>query len=256
MSTAKRKRSTTRTSKKKMMLVSPADMVAPGFTRNNGTWGRYNNANCCRGELKWVDEQALYNIGPGIRNVIAQSFNVIPQNTSANGRIGQKVKIKSLGINFSAWMPSGVIPTGACQSHLLRMILVCDKQNNGVGFTSADLLHDPVVPLDPSAQSFRNLNNSGRFVVLSDTKYNLNYTGLAAETAAPTGFIGVSQTLISGTIWKDMNLVIEYNTNSAAGTLPDIRSNNLALVMVLESAPVPGVAGVSIFLNSRVRFED
>lgn len=260
MAVSKRARSNSKTANKKQMVVytgPPAQMVVPGYTRNVGTYGRFHGGNGRHSapELKWLDEQALYNIGPGAKSFIAQSFNVVPQGTQASQRIGQRINIKSIGINFSAWMPTGIIPAASPQSHLLRLILVCDKQNNGLGFTTPDLLHDGVTPADPSAQSFRNLTNSGRFQVLSDTRYNLNYNAITGIEVSAPGFVVAAQTLTSGQIWKDVNLPIEYGAGGT-GALSEIRSNNLAMVMVLESQPLAGLAGVSIFLQSRIRYED
>lgn len=258
---AKRPRSNSnaKTAKKGRMIkyVSPSDLIVPGYTQNKGVYGRFNQKRCCSGpELKWLDEEGLYAITglTGAKSVLAQSFNVVEQGTGPSQRIGQKIVVKSIGVNFSMWMPAGSLAPNIVQSHLLRIILVCDKQNNGVGFTTPDVLYDVTDPLDPSAQSFRNLTNSGRFNVLSDTRYNLNYTGVAGD-AVVTNVVHCAQTLVSAQIWKDVNIPIEFS-GTGSGALPNIRSNNIAALFVLESRPILGTGGVSIFLQSRIRYED
>lgn len=263
MSKRARSNSSNGNPKKKQMLivhpgVRPAQLTVPGYTRNVGTYGRFVKSNCCNspGELKWYDIAQLYAITPVSlsKSVLLQSFNTVPQGTGPNERIGQRIRIKKLGFNFSIWLPAGTVFSNVVQSHLVRLILVCDKQNNGLGFGTADLLWDAATPIDPSAQAFRNLTNSGRFHVLSDTRYNLNYE-VGGGDAVVTNVMHVGQKLISGTIWKDMDLPVEFSAGGT-GALAEIRSNNLAMVMVLETLPLGGTGGVSMLMQSRIRYED
>lgn len=241
--------------KKKMMLV-PADVVVPGYTRNKGIYGRFDRSlSTFKPELKWYDIETLYAITPatGFRSTIMQTFNPVPQGTGPSERIGQKIRIKSFGIRFSMWMPAGTLLSNDVQSHLARLILFVDCQNNGLGFTTPDFLHGPVTPADPNAQCFRNLTNTGRFKVIHDQKFNLNYTGTSAN-GATSGVTNCAQTLLSGELYKDMDLTVEFG--GPTGVLSEIKSNNIGGILVLNDLPIAGTGGVSLFLNSRVRYED
>lgn len=265
MAVAKRSRTGSKksTAGRKMIVVSPADMVVPGYTRNNGNYGRYNR--CCRpSELKYLDTAHSMSIDPTdlSRNEVFQELCKVPIGTGPNDRIGQSITIKSVGINYSVWMPAQTgIPIIAVQSHQVRLILVQDKQTNSTGMSAEDLLQDAGSPTDPSAQAFRRLTNSGRFNVLADVRHNLNYDGVAyhggnvATPPATNGLVGTAQTLTSGTIWKDCNIKIEYGAGGT-GAITEIKSNNLSWVMLLETLPIAGTGGVSLIMQARVRYED
>jgi len=230
-----------------------------GVVRTGGAYDRFGSSS--RGEeLKYLDlVQAV--VGVNTTGYLA-SLNPVAQGTGAQNRIGRKITIKSLQMKMGLLL-GGSTSTGST-SEVFRVLLVWDKQCNGVLATRDDIL-------GPSAtyQSFQYLENGDRFKILRDNKYTLvkaagvsvqaAYTELPGTAAVPNGggFTSPATTSFWSEARRDINYYVKLNMpiefSSTTGAITEVRSNNL-LVLVI---PEHGVGSDSILsYTSRIRYED
>ncbi len=208
-----------------------------GYIRKTGFYGRYAPSG---GELKFHDidiDDAVIAINGTIQNT--GSVNLIAQGTTESTRIGRKCTIKSINwrYNLSLTEEDGVAnPAG---SDSVRVILYQDKQCNGVTAAVTDILESD------DWQSFRNLANSGRFLIYMDRVHNMNRiagggNGTASDWAG---------TRFNYSYYKKCSIPLEFN--STAGAITEIRSNNLG-VLLLSQQGVVSTFGSKL----RLRFSD
>lgn len=160
-----------------------------------------------------------------------QQLCEIVQGTGEKERIGRKCTLKAIHWQGSVNLPSSAANT----TDIVRIMVVQDTQANGAVFNPGDLLDGGDV------FSFRNLENSQRFRVLSDKRYTLNSTGAANGNANENGAI---QRYIKGNL--KVNIPLEYS--GTTGVITELRSNNVTVFAISEQ----GVA--TIDLHSRIRF--
>ncbi len=165
----------------------------------------------------------------------------IANGTSESTRIGRKLTIRSISWRFVINLPE--LDAGATPGpgDTLRLMLVLDKQANGVLPGVQDIWEAA------DFQSFNNLANSQRFKTLMDRTYNLNYLSLASD-----GVGVVSQATVdrSDSFFKTCNITIQYTDNFTTGAISTVRSNNL----VMLAASANGVIGIRG--KMRMRFSD
>ncbi len=190
------------------------------------------------GELKFHDVELDDAVVAAGGNVTA-TINVIPQGVTEIQRIGRKCTIRSIHWKYRVDLPE-VGPVASPNTiDEVRVILYLDKQCNGATAAALDLLETATL------RSFRNLANSGRFVFLMDKVHTLNWTTLASDAA---GAYRQAEVVREYSFNKKCEIPIEFN--AAAGTIDEIRSNNLGVLLV-------GVNGAAGFLSSiRLRFSD
>lgn len=170
---------------------------------------------------------------------ITASINLIPQGVAENKRIGRKCTIRSINwswrINLNQVEQTDSPPSG----DTVRVILYLDQQCNGATIAVTDLLETD------DYQSFMNLANSGRFIVLLDEFLTLNYPCMTEGTADQ---FSVSNVLQMGHFSTRCNIPLEFDFSN--GILPEIKSNNLGVMLV-------GSQGVANWnSNFRLRFTD
>lgn len=212
--------------------------VIPGKTRTGGYYGRF--AGKADGELKFFEQvvdDATVAQGGTIQT--AGSINDIPQGVTESTRVGRKCTIKSIHCRMLISLPTQDANATPALGDSLRYVLYMDKQCNGATAAVTDIFEQN------DFHSFRNLANSGRFVILKDTIYNINYAGLASDGAGV-----VSQ----GSVTKQLKFNVKCNApiefNSTTGAITEIRSNNFGVCLFSSS----GVLG--FFSNMRLRFSD
>ncbi len=187
-------------------------------------------------ELKFfdldIDDTAIDNAG----TIVADSINEIPQGTGEQARIGRKCTIRSINWRFEVRLPTQT--GGATASDVARIILYLDKQANGATAAVTDILESA------NYQSFNNLANKGRFRTLMDRTYDL-----VAQAGGGDGTTeDYGQVIISDTLFKKVNIPIEFS--STAGAITEIRSNNIGLLTISRT-------GVAAFASKiRLRFTD
>ncbi len=196
--------------------------------------GRYAG----RSELKFHDVDLTDAVVAAGTNVTA-SVNLIAQGITESTRIGRKCTLKSIGWRYRLLLPEVDAAATPLSGDNVRVIMYLDKQANGATAAGTDLLESADV------HSFLNLANSGRFVVLLDKLYPMNYSTLASDGAGV-----VSQTRMSWekTFFKTCNIPIEFS--GVAGIITEIRSNNIGVILV-------GNTGEASFSSKiRLRFSD
>ena len=111
-------------------------------------------------EKKYKDTTTIGTFaGSGWQNLSgATSLNLIPKGTSANDRIGRKIRMVQIAYDISVYNYDTV-----AAPYALDVIL--DKQCNGVDMNVTDIYQDPT-----NVHSHKNLNNSNRFKTLKSFK--------------------------------------------------------------------------------------
>lgn len=156
-------------------------------------------------------------------------LNGLVPDSTATGRIGRKIVMKSLYVRYSFNMAATSTLGAPC-----RLIVFYDKQANAAAPAVTDVL------LADSFLSPNNLSNRDRFVILAD------------EVTEPIGVAtGVFTT--SGVIYKKLNLETMYNAGTA-GTIADITSGSV-YIMACQAGPIATAAPVWNF-RSRIRYSD
>ena len=196
------------------------------------------------GELKFFDTVKAAAASAVTGTLLDDSLNHVVQDTSENGRIGRKIVVSSLHIR-GAWQ-FGSDPTLANLDNRLRIIVFVDKQANGTAPTMADVVSTAgTVDID----SFRNMSQISRFTVLMDRVYDITVPAIFQDAA------GTGDNPPQAHTWKfskRLNLVIEYDSTAADGSIGTITSNNIAVMAICENAnKAPTVA-----YTARIRFRD
>jgi len=147
-------------------------------------------------------------------------LNTVAQNSTSTGRVGAKIQVTriSLRLRINRVTQS---EAGSGESTAIRCIIFIDKQANGNPPTAAELLtYD-------DHNSFYQLSNTNRFIILKDKMFNLA-PAAAIQTAAGTGKWGMP-----ATYWKwsrKLSLPISYSSTN--GTVGEVKSNCLWLAHV------------------------
>lgn len=217
-----------------------------GVGRSNvGLWqGRLAGA---REELKFhdvIDEEVL-------TATVSSAFST-PLLTVASGsgeslRTGRKINLRSIALRFSVSYDatqtlSGYMP----QDDIVRVLVIQDRQANGTTPNLSDILEYPGGSNPVFA--FNNLSNKNRFRILMDKTIELVYHNAFVDDPSFFGFFGPQK---AASWYKKCNIPIEYS--GATGTVGEIKSNNL-LMVVIRKESTPG--GFRFRFNARVRFTD
>lgn len=210
-------------------------MFVPGRDRTGGYYGRFAGRG---GELKFFDGTIAQSPVSATGN-LTNSINLVPQGVEEDQRVGRKMTIKSIHFRFNYRLDEQDAQVTPERSDSLRFIVYLDKQANGATAAITGVLESANI------QSFRNLSNKNRFNILLDKTYNLQYQGLASDSAGV-----VSQAMqIHTTAWnKTCNIPIEFD--STTGAITEIRSNNVGVILITQNAQM-------IFgSNFRIRYSD
>lgn len=204
-----------------------------GFTRTIGYYGRYGPGSV---EKKFFDGTQA-NVSSANNGTILQAGSLIniSQGVGEQQRIGRKCVIKSIHFKGARTLPANLFSNDA--SDRMRIIVYQDKQCNGISASVGNMLQETDI------DSFRNLENSGRFVFLYDRTHSIQ-----ATAGGGNGTNDFTSDVIKH--WKlniNLNIPIEYN--STTGAIAEIRSNNIGIMMI------PGLNNISGFeFRWRVRF--
>lgn len=206
-----------------------------GYTRTSGFYGRYNRMslrNSSVSELKYIDT-AINATAASTGTLLPASGTLVPiaVGTGPSQRIGRQVRVKS--INAYLTLTKNVSDKS---TDVIRLILLLDTQCNGAVPTVTDILSTANV------NSFRNMANSKRFVVLKDTEQTIT-----SSTYYGTNFGPVTRQL---DIFRKVNYPIEYDQTLNTGAITTIRSNNLILLAI------SAYDTVSVIGTVRIRYDD
>ncbi len=206
----------------------------PGRDRVGGYYGRMQPYG---GEIKFHDVN-LNGSSISVAGAVTDSIIKIAQGTTESTRIGRKCTIKAVHWHLHVQLPS-IATTTIGPADILRIILFVDKQCNGATAAVLDILESA------NFQSFRNLANIGRFVMLLDRKITLNPITSSSDTGGTTE-TGVHH--YDFNFSKKLNLPIEYN--STAGAITEIKSNNIGVLLITAGGDM------DLTTKFRVRFSD
>lgn len=206
-STGKRRRTPT-----SIIARSPA---LRGFARTGGVFGRFQPSGV---ESKYVDSNLTVNTVPATTAAFGWgSINSIPVGDGPSARIGRQITVTSIQMQYTLDIhhtETNVI--------YLRVMVCLDKQCNGVAATATDVM------AANHLFSYRNLDNSERFVVLHDK--TLRYSPSSLTAAGSLRYSGPSIQYV----FRKCNIPIVYDNTAATGAIATIRSNNLFVVCWLS----------------------
>lgn len=151
-------------------------------------------------------------------NSTPSSYNLclIPQDVSEQGRNGNQIKLKRITVDYYATIGVTAVHT------VVRFILIQDRQCNGAGITSSELLDDTSVN-DNLVSGFKN-DNKYRFNILSDRTHRLSATGMNS---------------FKGRIKKKVNMMIRYDAST--GDISSQTSNNISLLIISNEPTYPPI---------------
>ncbi len=194
-----------------------------------------------REELKFFDKSFTDAVVDSAGDVVLPTAVDIPQGITESTRIGRKCTIRSIGFRFKLSIPELNGVTTPPPSEVIRVILYVDHQCNG---SAAVVTGANGFLQSASFLSFRELTNKDRFTTLMDRSYMLNYTA-SVGIGSDGDYAGKG---ITDVFFKKVNIPIEYS--AVAGALTEIRSNNIGLIAISQSAD-GGFIG-----TLRLRFSD
>lgn len=206
-----------------------------GYDRTAGFYGRYNRSSLRSSsvsELKFIDT-TIGNVAPaaGVILPTAGTLVPIPVGTGPSERIGRQVRVKSINAYLTVTKSSS-----ATSTETVRLLYVLDTQCNGAKPTVAEIL------ASPSYNSFRNMANTKRFVILRDHELNIT-----SQTWDGNAFASVSRQV---NFFRKVNIPVEYDQTLNTGAITTIRSNNL-IILAISQGGNGYIAG-----TVRVRYDD
>jgi len=182
-----------------------------------------------RGEWKFLDITVNNNMDT---TGVLLLLNGLQPGSSASQRIGMKVAIRSLEMKLIGFANNG---TGVDQEH--RWLVLLDRQANGAAPTAlTDFL------AAGNTKGLRNLANRRRFKIIRDKRYYVNASGEPGSAREFNLYMKFRRPLM-----------VEYNAG-VAGTVADIVSNSLYLVLIGQYAP--GATAGMLQGYARIRYTD
>lgn len=198
-----------------------------------------------------------------LANPAGGALNSPKQGSAINERIGRNIYAKKIKINGFINIP-GIELLFADESlqdgMKIRVILVCDKQTNGVAFDPKILINSGTgtVGTSPAIDMYQSVNAFGRFQVLYDKKFIFKTSGIGGDPAGvawnyPGGRINFK-------ITKNLkNLKVNFN-NSSSAQLADIVDNSLQLLWSWDAiawhSAIGGPVAPEIHYQSRFSFSE
>lgn len=157
-------------------------------------------------------------------------LNMTVVGTGAENRIGRRIIIKSLVVNFTCQQTAGTTATvaGISKDEVFRIAIVQDKQCNG-----AMPVGNTIWNLDNCTSAQINMANSKRFVILKEFIVRMENVPMSTSywntnTNAFVQGYAWGETKKMWRYYKKLNIRIDYAT-TPGGTITDVRSNNLLI---------------------------
>lgn len=182
-----------------------------------------------------VADTAITTVG-----AVYTSLNIIAQGTTQSTRIGRKVTVKKVQFHGYIYLPVNTNPN--LMHEQVRMIWFIDKQANGAMPAVTQILDTDDV------DSFYNLANIDRFVIVKDKVYSLQSPSHSV-LAGPVYATGETSIYIK--MNKKCNVDIYWD--STTGAITECRSNNFGLMTVSRSGTATSTVFHGIF---RMRYTD
>ena len=218
--------------------------IVPGYTRTSGFYGRYNRSSLMKSavvnELKFKDTEINEIIDTGVSNALPATGTVlqIPTGTGPSDRIGRQISVKSIMAHLKVTKSPSTDSTSQ-----LRLLVVVDSQANGTKPQIQNILATPI-----TVNSFRNMAEVHRFKILYDKIHALNSFTIETTVDDSPKYASISKNV---SIYKKVNLPIEYDASVTTGAITTIRSNNVLLFAICDDNLEVTINGVV-----RVRYDD
>lgn len=168
------------------------------------------------------------------------SWNLIPQGTTKNTRIGNKCT--AVNINAHGQLTLLTQAAASVVGDKVRWIILVDKQANGATVGAVGDVIQTMPGASTDINSFRNMDNVDRFVILKDKTYVLNQ-------ATQSGSLGSNVTTRELKFNKKCQIPLEFS--STTGAITEIRSNNILCMLISLGNNLTQFA-----LTVRVKFSD
>jgi len=168
------------------------------------------------------------------------SWNLIPQGTTKNTRIGNKCTVTN--INFHGQFTLLTQAAASVVGDKIRWIVFVDRQANGAVPAAISDLIQTMPGATTDLNSFRNMDNVDRFVILKDKTYVLNQ-------ATQSGSLGSNVTTREIKMNKKVNIPLEFSSTN--GAITEVRSNNILALIISLGNNLSQFAG-----TTRVKYSD
>ncbi len=175
-------------------------------------------------ELKFKDLSVADTNVPST-GAVETSLNLIAQGKTGETRVGRNCTAVKLEVHGCAFLPAIDDVATPPEGELLRILLVLDTQPNGAVFTVTDVLD--------TADIFSPLSafNEGRFAVLDDQSFGLNYSGSGTRISTDTAdYAGMS---LPYELDLQLDLLLEFS--AAAAAIASVSTNNLAFLAITKN---------------------
>ncbi len=230
-----------------------------GKYRKSGYYGRYKKRFSPGGgvqvERKFLDSlsSALGVDDTTTGSPLLENALTVEIGSGENKRNGRKIVITAVGIRgYIRWLIEGDGNTAtvntATDINKVRVLIVIDKQCNGVVADVSDLL-DNLVITDP-LYAFNNLANKGRFITLYDKIHNFNRQIVKLATGDFTHVVKEFK------FYKKCRIPVLYSGSN--GTIGERCCNNITMRCWAQEkdTATPLVNKLDVVLNTRIRFMD
>lgn len=179
--------------------MNPRPFAAPA--------GLFNARNRSKREFKFNDTSVQVLAMAGISSWTQILCNGIGTGTDYNSRIGRRLTIKSILVKVTNY--NYTLGTNIGHPFQQRVIILRDRQPNGVAFTPGELLQN-VTSTPVALTSPPNINNQPRFHILADELMTVQMHGSISEGRGYYKF------------YKRVNIPVQYNgTGPTIGSIAD-----------------------------------
>lgn len=177
--------------------------------------------------------------GSEIDPTTPSSISTAAQGDGENQRDGRVYYINSVHVNGVVEAPAQEDINGAYSDTEVRILLVWDTQTNAAQAQGEEVMSEASTA--DSYNSFRNLQNSKRFVVLKDKRLKLILS--RAENSTDSGSLNVNGVTSKFSMNKKFKKPIKVRCTGTTATVASISDNSLHLYCVstpsgLATAPV------------------
>lgn len=169
-------------------------------------------------EIKSFDTTLSFNFDTTGEIPASGQLCLVPQGTTSQTRIGEKIVVKSVQIRASI----GLVPSAATvASSTACLYLIWDKQANGAAAGVTDIFTGTNV-----AEAMKNITNLNRFKILA-----MWYHTFSPKAGAQGAYNNDQYHL---ELYKKVNIPMIYN--STTGAITEITGNNIFLVAGTDAA--------------------
>lgn len=198
----------------------------------------WKNVDVSLGTLPFATATATW-VGPNLLNPLAQG-------TTAQTRIGRKIRVKSVQLRYLYTQLASNSVAGMTNP---RILIIYDRNPAGALPAVTDILSANNI------LAFMNLNNTDRFMIISDTFLmdervrNMPDDKSAAATARNYS--------AHGKFYKKFKIPLEVQYNDAsAGTIADLEKGSFLIMACCDGAQLFTNGTITLTYNSRIRYTD